>query len=515
MSELHFPWLVVAVVVPLVGSVAVGRLRDSDLGRNWCLVFCGATFVCALGAWLDFTLLHVVEADERKLLSGLLGADLFVVDQLSAPLLPLTALLYALTTLATVRTKIRRFSFAWTLASEAIALAAFCCKDRWGLVALLVIGVVPPYIELRDRGKPTRVYVVYMVAFVGLLVLGQALVDRQAGQPSLWAVAPLLAAVMLRCGIVPFHGWMTDMFEHASFGTALLRVTPMVGAYAAVRLLLPIAPDSALHVLGGISLVTAVYASGMALVQREARRFFCFLFLSHSALVLVGLGTAVTPPEKRENLAGALTGTADHAGTEPSSVREVSAIGLTGALCVWLSVCLALTGLGLTLRALEARRGRLLMTEFQGLYEHTPNLAMCFALTGLASVGFPGTFGFVGTEILIDGAFESFPYDIGVAVVLAAALNGIAIVQAYFRLFAGTRYASSVSLLIRVRERYAVLALAAMILLGGLNPQQGVASRHAAAEELLRERAALAAGGELRARRSTSQADARRSSAVE
>ena len=203
--------------------------------------------VCALGAWLDFALLEVPEADERgNVLSGLFGADLLVVDQLSAPLLPMTALIYALTAIATVRTKIRRFSFAWTLASESIAMATYSCRDPWVLIVLLVAGVVPPYLELRARGKPTRVHDVHMAAFVVLLVLGQALVEKETAQQShtFWAVAPLLLAVMVRCGIVPFHCWITDMFEHATFGTALLRVTPMVGAYAAFRLLLPIAPDA-------------------------------------------------------------------------------------------------------------------------------------------------------------------------------------------------------------------------------------------------------------------------------
>jgi NADH-quinone oxidoreductase subunit M len=476
MSELHFPWLVFAILVPLAGSAWVARQRDPEVGRATCLIFCGATFLCALGGWLDFEWMHVAEADASgRVLARLVDRKLLIVDQLSAPLLPLTALLYGLTAFATVRTKARRLSFAGILASEAIALATFCCKAPWGIVALLAIGTVPPFLELRARGKPKRVYSLHVAVFVGLLVAGQALVDRHAGQGTLsaWTVVPLLVAVLVRCGIVPFHCWMTDLFEHATFGTALLRVTPMVGTYAAVRLLLPIAPDAILHALGFIALVTAVYASGMALVQREARRFFCYLFLSHSALVLVGLGTIVP------------------AVTEEPGNAGVSPIGLTGALCVWLSVALAQTGLGLTLRAIEARRGRLSMADYQGLYEHMPNLAMCFALTGLASVGFPGTFGFVGTEILVDGAVESYPYEIGVAVVLAAALNGIAIVQAYFRLFTGAPYASSVPLMIRLRERYAVLILAALILLGGLNPQPGVASRHAAAEELLRQRAAL------------------------
>jgi NADH-quinone oxidoreductase subunit M len=192
----------------------------------------------------------------------------------------------------------------------------------------------------------------------------------------------------------------------------------------------------------------------MALIQKEARRFFCCLFLSHSALVLVGLGTATL-------------------------------LGLTGALCVWLSVSLALSGLGLSLRALETRHRRLSLSSFHGLYEHTPALAVCFLLTGLASVGFPGTFGFWSNELLVDGAVEFDPR-MGVTVILAAALSGVATVKVYFLLFTGTRHVSAVPLRIDKRERIAVLIVAGLILGGGLFPQPAVTSQHKAATQLLK-----------------------------
>lgn len=148
---------------------------------------------------------------------------------------------------------------------------------------------------------------------------------------------------------------------------------------------------------------------------------------------------------------------------------------------------LSLGGFGLTLRALEARFGRLPLTDYRGLYEHSPTLAVCFLLTGLASVDFPGTLGFISTELLVDSAVEASPY-VGIAVVAAAALNGIAVVRAYFLLFTGTRHVSTVSLGIGLRERIAVLTLAALILGGGLFPQPGVATRVRAAEEILEGR---------------------------
>jgi hypothetical protein len=63
------------------------------------------------------------------------------------------------------------------------------------------------------------------------------------------------------------------------------------------------------------------------------------------------------------------------------------------------------------------------------------------------------------------------------------------IVQAYFLLFAGRQYYfSSVSLRIRVREQYAALDLAALILLGGLMPQAGALSPLHADDEILSRR---------------------------
>ena len=138
---------------------------------------------------------------------------------------------------------------------------------------------------------------------------------------SVWTLQPLLSA-----------------FPAASLAAVVV--------YAAVRLVLPFAPDWVLRGIGLISLVTAVYAAGMATIQTDTRRMYAQLFLSHASLVLVGL----------------------ELGTE---------ISLTASLCLWFSVILSLGGFGLTLRAMEARFGRLSIRDHHGLYEHTPAIAGC------------------------------------------------------------------------------------------------------------------------------------------
>ena len=93
----------------------------------------------------------------------LFGRQLFRMDSLSAPLVVVVALLHFLTALATPRTKMRRFSFSWSLFSEAIRLATFSCQEPWLLIGLLAASTVPPLVELLNRGPSPRVYVLHMV----------------------------------------------------------------------------------------------------------------------------------------------------------------------------------------------------------------------------------------------------------------------------------------------------------------------------------------------------------------
>jgi NADH-quinone oxidoreductase subunit M len=458
-SDLHFSWLEGAILCPLLGAAFVATMRDSHVARKWCLLFSGLTLLCTIGAGLDFQISQAAEADDPwHLVSRIFGRELLLIDQVSAPLLPLVALLYFLTQIATVRTKVERFPFASSLLSEAILLATYSCKIPWGIAGLMALGTILPGLELRSRRRPAQIYWTYMALFVGMLCAGLYYLERAEpnSTEANWAALVLGIALLIRSGVAPFHSWIPDLFDRATFGTALLFVTPMVGAYGVVRLLVPIAPDWLLHTLAVFAIISALYGAALALIQREARRFFSYLFLSTAALVITGLS-------------------------------NMSHHGLTGGLCVWLSLAISLGGLGLTLRAMESRRGRLSMEKLQGLYDHTPNLAMCYGLTALAAVGFPGTFGFVGSELLVDATVETHPY-VGIIVVLATTINGIAVVQTFFRLFGGAPYLTSVSFQIRTRERYAVLLLAAVVFIGGLFPQPIVASRSRAAEEILRLR---------------------------
>lgn len=238
----------------------------------------------------------------------------------------------------------------------------------------------------------------------------------------------------------------------------MLLSAPQLGTYVAATLVVPNAPEATLRVVAILSLVTAVYGAALALFQADARRALGYLFVSQSALVLAGLDCT-------------------------------SEDALTGALVLWISSALAFTGVSRTVLALEARRGRLLLTRHHGGFDQMPLLAASFLLFGLACSGFPGTLGFIGQEMLIDGTVRSFPA-MGFLAVAAAALTGLTVLRMYFSLFCGRPSAGPRLRLLR-REAVVFGGIAVLLVASGVLPGRVIRAGERASEALLRARDAV------------------------
>ncbi len=289
-----------------------------------------------------------------------------------------------------------------------------------------------------------------------VLFIGPGAHDRALETVGMWLI---VIAALVRKGIVPFHAWLPEVFDHGRLGPAILFNAPQVGAYMTAVLIVPRATPEMLRVIALLALGTAVYGAALALVQTSARRACGYLFMSQSALVMAGLDcTSVT--------------------------------ALAGGLLVWLSAGLAFAGLARCVLVLEARRGRLDLATYHGGYDRMPVLAVAFLAMGLACTGFPGTLGFVGQELLVNGAVDVFPV-MGFAIVVASALTGLAVLRMYFSLFCGrpeVRAHSSLRLGLKPREAWTFMALVITLIGLGLVPRLLVDSRFAASDEILRRR---------------------------
>jgi NADH-quinone oxidoreductase subunit M len=116
-----------------------------------------------------------------------------------------------------------------------------------------------------------------------------------------------------------------------------------------------------------------------------------------------------------------------------------------------------------------------------------PLLAVSFLVMGLACMGFPGTVGFIGHEMLLDGALGEFPL-LGFCVIGAGAFTGVAVLRMYFSLFCGRRD-GAVQLGSRPRETLAFAALATVLLGLGVAPAPLVSSGIEAGRQIMSARA--------------------------
>ncbi len=392
------------------------------------------------------------------------GEAILRIDTLSSVLLPFAAALWLLTVAVTPRASLDRGGLRRTAVATLVTAASFLTESAVVLVLLTVASVLTFLSALPGEAHRSqrRVVAAYLGGSTLLFAAGVVLLAGPfAAHPRLQAIGLwlIVVAALTRKGILPLHAWVPEVFDRGRLGPAILFTAPQVGAYITVVLIVPRATPEMLRTIAVLALGTAVYGAALALVQSSARRACGYLFVSQSALVMAGLDCT-------------------------------SATALAGGLLVWLSAGLAFAGLARAVLVLEARRGRLDLTTYHGGYHRMPVLAISFLCMGLACTGFPGTLGFVGQELLVDGAVDAFPI-MGFAVVIASALTGLAVLRMYFSLFCGrptVRSRADLRLGLTRREAWTFVALVVALVGFGLAPRPLVDSRFAASDAILHAR---------------------------
>ena len=403
--------IAIAVGAPLAGALLAGtgaghprRLATASLATS----LAGA--VAAAWAWTTCESCNAGWAWETG--PGTPGNAVLRFDALTALLLPYALALALVTALAVPRRDIAGPSARRSLVGTALTAALLVTASPAALAALWAATALAGWWSIRaapeGRGA-ARAYATCMLPAVALMAAGAWLMAGGTGDGARSAGAWMLAvAVMVRKGIFPFHAWYPAVFEGAPVSSALGIAMPQVAAYTAVRLLIGHVGDAVppqLEVLAAASLLTCVYGAALAVVQPNVRGLVGTLAMSQSALVLAGL-----------------------AGTRAEE--------LCGAVAVWVSSGVVLTGIALVARSLEARAGALSLASPQGRFADASGLAACFLILGLAGAGLPGTFSFVADDLIVSGSLDHH-VGAGLMVIASTVLSAIALLRGWFRLFGG------------------------------------------------------------------------------
>ncbi|PRP91186.1 NAD(P)H-quinone oxidoreductase chain 4 1 [Enhygromyxa salina] len=455
----HAPLLAITVALPLVGALLVTRSLSVARARRIGALVSGLV-VLALAALLAALVSGGGgRVEDPAVALGPLGTrPLFGLDPLSAVLAMTNAITAFAVLVGAPRARDERPRITALLLTEGLILTMVSTLDLV-VLAVAFAGLTFPA-RARQRGRregPQSARLLRYVFVVGALPLALALglvlvegaplglgLDLRAigssGGGSPIVLGLVLVAVFVRMALVPGHSWLPALTQYGPLGTTVLLVASQSGAYLFVRLVIPSLGDHAHElttVLTVIGALSALYASALAVVTDDLRRLIGWLSASQAGLMLVGLSSL-----------------------EPD--------GTAGAIVYWISYGTAVTGLALTTWAVQARTGTTRISELGGLVRSAPRLTVAFAAFSVASVGFPGSLGFVAEDLLVHGVVEAHPV-FGVVMVIATALCGIALIRALFGTFFGpTKIDAPADL--RSREGAVVAGLAALVFGLGLWP---------------------------------------------
>ena len=197
-------------------------------------------------------------------------------------------------------------------------------------------------------------------------------------QKLLWIA--MFASFAVKVPMWPFHTWLPDAHVEApTAGSVLLAgVLLKLGGYGFLRFSLPMLPEASAYFapfIFSLSIVAIVYTSLVALMQSDMKKLIAYSSVAHMGIVTIGLFTP-------------------------------NALGIEGGIVTMLSHGFVSAALFMVVGVVYDRIHSREIDSYGGLAEVMPVYATVFMLFMLASVGLPGTSGFVGEILVIVGVFQ-------------------------------------------------------------------------------------------------------------
>ena len=395
---MNVPLLGLIVFLPMIFAAAVWLMPDERwrrlLGRAAVTMNLGLTLVAVARFSVHEPGLQLVERAEW--VSALGASYALGVDGVSLPFLVLTALLAGLVVWQKGALGPARTALPALLLLQGALTGVFVARDLLLFFVFWELTIVPVFILTSTAGLgPMRLdaalkYALYMFVASAFLMAAVLLVGVEAKTFDLAALAAtpldgdlqtalfflLLAGFGVKAGLVPLHTWLPRLLADAPVGAAVMTVGLKIGAYGIMCVLLPLTPDATRRFgwIGcALGVGTALYGGLGAFYQANLRRFVGYASVSHAGLVVLGIFI-----QSNEGTGGAL-------------MMLVSA-GLTSSALVFIAAFM------------RARGGSADRTAFSGMASVWPRLTVCFVLALVASIGLPGTSGFIGEQLILVAA---------------------------------------------------------------------------------------------------------------
>ena len=323
------------------------------------------------------------------------------VDGISVLFVLLSTVLTPICILASwdaIQVRVREFMMSF-LILETMMVGMFAATDFVVFYMFFEGVLIPMYLIIGVWGGPRRVYAAvkfFLYTLTGSVLMLLALIAMwlQAGTTDIpvllhtvfpagmqnWLFLALFASFAVKVPMWPVHTWLPDAHVEApTAGSVILAgVLLKMGAYGFLRFSVPMLPDASAYFapfMFTLSVVAVIYTSLVALAQQDMKKLIAYSSVAHMGVVTIGIFT-------------------------------INVQGISGALFQMLSHGVVSAALFLIVGVVYDRIHTREIARYGGLADRMPAYALVFMLFMMASIGLPGTAGFVGEFLVIIGSLQ-------------------------------------------------------------------------------------------------------------
>ena len=327
------------------------------------------------------------------------------VDGISILFIVLTTMLVPICILASydsIKFSVKEYLIAF-LALETFMIGVFCSLDLVLFYLFFEGGLIPMFLIIGIWGGERRVYstfkfFLYTLAGSVFMLLAIIYIFITAGttdvsylldynftrneQIVLWLA--FFASFMVKIPMWPFHTWLPDAHVEApTAGSVILAgVLLKMAGYGFIRFSIGFFPEASelfAPLIFTLSIVAIIVTSLIALVQEDMKKLIAYSSVAHMGFVTLGIFTFTVQ------------------GIEGSVIQMIS----HGIVSAALFLCV-----GVVYDRLHTRE----ISRYGGLASKMPMYAFTFMIFILASLGLPGTSGFVGEFLVLLSIFSINTY---------------------------------------------------------------------------------------------------------
>lgn len=325
------------------------------------------------------------------------------VDGLSLPLVVLMTFLGVVSVLISWKIELRpKEYFIWLLLLESSILGVFMSLDLVLFFLFWEVELIPMFFLISIWGSGRKEYaaykyLIYTLTGSAFMLAGilctyfitntmdiTALAGIQFGTtfiPLQVLFFLLVIGFCIKLPVFPFHTWLPDAHTNAPTAASVILAGALLkmGGYGIIRVCVSMLPQVAVQyapVMCILAVIGIFYGAGVTLRQTDLKRLIAYSSVSHMGYVLLG-------------------------------IFALNQVALSGAALQMFSHGLITGLLFAMVGTVYDRTHTREIGVMRGLARQLPVITVVFSVAGLASLGLPGTVGFVAEFIIFNGTFTS------------------------------------------------------------------------------------------------------------